>query len=130
MTLKSFSVAAIAGTIVYFILGGIFYGAIFPNMYPPQEGHEQNMMFIVLGGLFYSMFMTLVIGNTPGKTELKSSAMYGALIAGLIEISMQFYMNSAKDACIVTALQAIFTSVVCGCVLAIVIGVVLKKTNK
>jgi hypothetical protein len=45
MNIKSFTLSAIAGTIVYFLLGWLFYGTLFTEIYP-TSGNEKSLSFI------------------------------------------------------------------------------------
>ena len=53
MNKKSFLLSTLTGTITYFLLGWLFYGILFPDLYPPSEQCQTSLVFIFLGGLFY-----------------------------------------------------------------------------
>lgn len=95
MNLKNFFVAGIAGGIVNFVLGWVFYGLLFKDIYPQNE--TENLLFIFLGcitnGLFISYIFTKWAGITNPITGLKA----GAVIGLFTSLSMNFFIFSSKD---------------------------------
>jgi len=50
---KSLLYSGVIGTIVYYLLGWLVYGIIFPDL----AGGEENPIFILLGCLFMLLFL-------------------------------------------------------------------------
>ncbi len=93
MNTKSLIFSTITGTIVYFLLGWLFYGMLFPDLYPASE--EQSMLFIFLGSLFYVLIFSIVYSHWAAVSTFKTGAVVGLLMGLLYSLSMSFYMASS-----------------------------------
>ncbi|MGB0273730.1 MAG: hypothetical protein ACPF9U_00660 [Flavobacteriaceae bacterium] len=91
---KSIIYSTITGTIVYFLLGWLFYGILFTDLYPPQEG--QSMLFIFLGCLFYVLIFSIVYARWASISTFKSGAKAGLILGVLYALSMNFFMSSSN----------------------------------
>jgi len=85
---KSIIYSTITGTIVYFLLGWLFYGILFTDLYPESD----SMLFIVLGALFYVLIFSIVYARWASISTLKSGATAGLILGLLYSLSMSFYM--------------------------------------
>ena len=72
MNTKSFLLSGIAGTIVCFLLGWLFYGTLFTDVYPQND--EECMLFIFLGCLFYAFTFALVFNRWAQEAPKVDSA--------------------------------------------------------
>lgn len=95
MNTKNFTIAGVVGTIVYFMLGGLFYNVLFPNLYP-QEG-ETSVLFIALGCVIYTFLLCLVLIKWEVGVNAKDAALKGALFGLLNALSTNFFMYSGKE---------------------------------
>jgi len=127
MNIKSFTLSAIAGTIIYFLLGWLFYGTLFPNLYP-NEGQD-SLIFVFGGCLFYALVFALIFNKWANISTFKSGTIAGAYLGALYSISMNFYMYSSSDLNIENfitdvLITTISTGIMCG-----VIGYIIGKTK-
>ena len=92
MKMKNFLVAGIVGGFVDFLLGWVFYGMLFSDLYP--EGENMNLGFIALGCLTYGLFMAYIFTKWAGIKHASTGAKAGAVIGFFYALSMNFYMYS------------------------------------
>jgi len=64
MNVKKFLVSGIAGGIINFLLGWIYYGILFKNTFP-SNGNE-NISFIFLGALLLDYSQPIFLQNGQG----------------------------------------------------------------
>lgn len=116
MNLKNFVIGGLAASVVYFMLGGIFYNLLFPNIYPTSENH--NMVFVYLGCLCVSLLLAYIFVRWAGITTFTSGAMAGGIIGLLYGFSFNFflYANMTAD------YTLIFTDVVINTVMGALTG--------
>ncbi len=90
MKTKTFLVSGIAGGIVMFLLGWLFYAYLFKDFFPPNpnEGNEDIVM-IFLGCLTYGLFIAYVYT----KWALISTLATGAKAVAIIGIFLGLYWN-------------------------------------
>ncbi|MGB0280319.1 MAG: hypothetical protein ACPGAA_05985, partial [Flavobacteriaceae bacterium] len=88
---KSIIYSTITGTIVYFLLGWLFYGILFTDLYPESD----SMLFIFLGCLFYVLIFSIVYARWASISTFKSGAKAGLILGLLYSLSMSFYMASS-----------------------------------
>ena len=93
MNTKSFILSGIAGTVVSFLLGFLFYGFVFTDLHP--DGSEPCMLFIFLGCLFYAFAFALIYNRWANISTFNSGAKAGFLIGLLWTLSMNFFMYSS-----------------------------------
>lgn len=119
MKTKSFILSILAGTVIYYLLGGLFYGILFTDIYPAEE--QTNPIFILFGCLFYAIFYTSVFSKLINIHSIKSGFIAGSFLGFFNSISMNFFIYSSKtlnlelfvtDVLIGTLTTAILTSVI------------------
>lgn len=95
MKTKSFLAAGIAGGVIDFLLGWLFYGILFKDYLPGSE--NENLLFIFLGcltfGLFVSYIFVKLANITTGLTGLKA----GAAIGLLNSLYISFFSFAARE---------------------------------
>lgn len=96
MNYTKFLLGSIVGGIVYFLLGWLFYGILFTNLYPPSE--TENMLFIVLGSLSYGVLLSYIFNKWAGISTWMTGAKAGAIIGFLAALWMIFFMYSGMEA--------------------------------
>lgn len=94
MNNKALFTSTLTGTIVYFLLGWLFYGILFKDLYPSNAG--ESMLFIFLGCLFYALVFSLIYSRWAGVSTFKSGAVIGFILGTLYAISMSFFMVSSS----------------------------------
>jgi len=122
---KSIIYSTITGTIVYFLLGWLFYGILFTELYPSEE--NQSMLYIFLGCLFYVLVFSIIFGKWASITTFKRGALAGALLGFLYAVSMNFFMSSSScqldiERFITDVIIATISSAIMGGVVAVTIG--------
>jgi uncharacterized membrane protein len=95
MKTKNLFVGSVIGTIVYFLLGWLFYGVLFTDIFP-STGTE-NMLFIFLGCMFFGILVAYVVVSRSGLTDWISGAKVGAVVGAMYSASMNFYMYASKE---------------------------------
>lgn len=116
MNLKNFIVAGIVGGIVNFLLGWLFYGLMFKDIYPQNEA--ENLLFIFLGCMTNGMFISYIFTKWAGITNPITGAKAGAVIGLFTSLSMNFFMYSSK----IVNYQNLFLDVVISIVISVFIG--------
>ena len=129
MNSKSFLLSSIAGFIVYFILGALFYGVIFTDIYPSKEENENAMLFIALGCLFYAAVFSLIYTKWAQIKTFGTGLKTGFLIGLLYTISMNFFMYSSQELVLNSLLLSVLLDSVSAAIMGGVIGLVHGKTN-
>ncbi|WP_300568792.1 hypothetical protein [Flavobacterium sp.] len=92
MNLKNFFIAGIVGGIVDFLLGWVFYGMLFKEIYPQTE--NTNLTFIFLGCMTSGFFISYIFTKWAGITNAVTGLMAGAIIGFFSSLSMNFFMYS------------------------------------
>lgn len=93
MNTKNFLISGLAAFVVNFLLGWLFYGILFPDLYP-KEG-EDNIVFIALGCLFFGFLIAYVFTAIASIKDAKEGFKAGAIFGLLNALSMNFFMNSS-----------------------------------
>lgn len=86
---KNFIYSSLVGTLVYFLLGWLVYGFIFPEIHP--DGAEPQMIYIFLGCLFYAFFYGAILTRWAGISTAKIGFYIGFTLAILHGISWHFF---------------------------------------
>lgn len=94
MNAKNFIVGGIVGGIVDFLLGWVFYGMLFTNIYPQNE--NTKLEFIFLGCMTFGFFISLIFSKWAGITNAISGLKAGAVIGLFYGLSMNFFMYSSQ----------------------------------
>jgi len=88
---KSLLFSGVVGTIVYYLLGWLVYGIIFPDL----AGGEQNPLFILLGCLFYAFIFAVLLNRWTSINKFSSGFNAGLLLGVLYAMSYYFFKISA-----------------------------------
>ena len=95
MKTTNFLASGVVGGIVNFLLGWVFYGMLFPDLYP-TEG-EENMLFVALGCLSYGLFMAYIFTGVANITAAKEGFKVGAIFGFFYALTMNFFMYSGME---------------------------------
>ncbi len=91
MNLKNFFIAGIVGGIVNFLLGWVFYGMLFKDIYPDPN----NFTFIFLGCITSGFFISYIFTKWAGITNAVTGLIAGATIGFFTSLSMNFFMYAS-----------------------------------
>lgn len=92
MNAKNLLVSSVVGSLLYFLLGWVFYGMLFTNIYPPSE--NQNLLFVYLGCLTFCFLLAYIFLQWAGIKDMMSGAKAGAIIGLLYGSGMNFFIYS------------------------------------
>lgn len=124
MNLKNFTIGGIAGGIVYFLLGWLFYGILFEDIYPPSENH--NLSLIFLACITFAFFVSYIFNKWAHITTVSTGTTAGSIIGFFYGLTTNLFMyanipinatNMALDIVI-----TIFMSAIIGGVIGLVSG--------
>ena len=94
MNAKNILVSGVVGGIVNFLLGWVFYGMLFNDIYP--EGEDMNLVFTFLGCLTSGLFVAYIFSKWAGITIPLTGLKAGAIIGFFTSLSMNFFLYSNK----------------------------------
>ncbi len=123
MNLKNFFIAGIVGGIVDFLLGWVFYGMLFKDIYPQNE--NTNLTFIFLGCMTSGFFISYVFTKWAGITNSVTGLIAGAVIGFFTSLSMNFFMYSSLP----LNTQNLVTDVVISTIIAACMGAAIAIVN-
>lgn len=123
MNNKSIFVSTITGTIMYFLLGWLFYSILFTDLYPEPD----SMLFIFLGCLFYVLIFSLIYACWASISTFKCGAKLGLILGVLYAVSMNFFMSSSDgqldvERFVTDLIIAAISSAIMGGVVGLTIG--------
>lgn len=95
MNAKNILISGLVGSIVYFLLGWLFYGILFTDIYP-SEG-EPNLLFIYLGGLTFALMIAYVFDKWAKISTATTGAIGGGTLGVFYALSMNFFMYSSME---------------------------------
>lgn len=95
MNVKKFIVGGIVGGIINFLLGWLFYGILFKDIYPP--GESMNMTFIFLGCMTAGFFVSYIFNRFGSISNVMTGLTTGAVVGFFTSLSMNLFMYSNKE---------------------------------
>ncbi|MBK8056034.1 MAG: hypothetical protein IPK35_22885 [Saprospiraceae bacterium] len=125
MSAKNLIISSVVGSLVYFLLGWVFYGMLFTNIYPPSD--NQNMVFVYLGCLTFCVLVSYIFLQWAGISDLTSGAKAGGIIGLLYGAGMNFFMYSNMAANYQNIITDIIINAVMGAITGAVIALVIGK---
>jgi len=125
MNVKNFLVSGTVGGIVNFLLGWVFYGMLFPNIYPEDE--EMNLAFTFLGCLTSGLFVAYIFAKWASITTPLTGLKAGAIIGFFTSLSMNFFLYSNKAANYQNIVLDVAISVVIGAIVGATVALILGK---
>lgn len=123
---KKFLFGALAGGIVYFLLGFLFYGVLFKNIYPSSE--EDHMLFVFLGCMTFGFMLSYLL-NKMGVNDCKLGASRGAIFGFMLGLYSNFFMYSGMAINYTNLVLDVIIMTVMGAITGALIGFVFKKLN-
>lgn len=127
MNVKNFLAASLAGFIVYYLLGYVFYGVLFPNIHPSSE--QTNMLLIALGCLFYAVLIAYIWCQWAGFKDWMSGLKAGAIIGLIGSISSTCFMFSNMEMNTMSFIQEILIMTVSSAAIGAVVAMVNGKMS-
>jgi len=95
MNAKNFIIGGIAGGIVDYLLGWLFYGILFMDFF--GGGQPENMLFIVLGCMSFGFFVSYIFTKWAHITTATTGLKAGAVL-GLFEGLQSNFFNHSMEA--------------------------------
>jgi hypothetical protein len=117
--------SSVAGGIVYFLLGWLFYDVLFINIYP--SGEEENMISVFLGCLTYAVLIAYIYLQWANISLPVTGAKAGAVLGLLYGLSMNFFIYSNMAFNVTNMLLDILITIVCSAIIGGVIAWVIGK---
>jgi ABC-type cobalamin transport system permease subunit len=127
MKTKSFTLSVLAGTIIYYLLGGLFYGLLFPDIYPSEE--QITPSFIFLGCVCYAIFYTYILVKLTSIRSLKSGFTIGLILGLINSVCMNFFMYSSRSFEIDLFVTDILIGTISTGIMTAIIAITLSKTE-
>ncbi|WP_242093201.1 DUF1761 family protein [Aestuariivivens sediminicola] len=128
MKTKNFLAAGIAGGIVDFLLGWLFYGILFKDSFDQPEENSQAMLFIFLGCLTFGLFLAYIFGQWAQISTASTGAKAGAIIGLFMGLLFNFFhIAMHADASYQVAALDVAISVVMAAIVGAVVGFVNGK---
>lgn len=124
---KSLIYSTITGTIVYFLLGWLFYGILFTDLYPANEEH--SMLFVFFGCLFYVLVFSRIYTRWAAISTFKSGAKAGLILGLIFAISMNFFYAASNGLNLEHFVTDVFIATVSTALTGGVIGLTIRKTK-
>ncbi len=129
MNYKSFLLSTLTGTIAYFLLGWLFYGILFTNLYPPSEECNNPLVFIFFGCLFYVSVFSLVYTRWATISTFGTGALAGLIIGFLYSTSMNFYMFSSRSLDLEHFITDVLVATISSAIMGGIVGLTIGKTK-
>ena len=92
MNLKKFIIGGLAGGVVNYLLGWLFYGVLFTEQFP-SDAEEMNMLFIVLGCMTFAFMYAYIFDQWASIGTLKGGLAAGAILGLFLGLWGNFFMN-------------------------------------
>ncbi len=129
--MKKVLLPGIAGAVVYFLLGYLFYGVLFkdamsshiPGVDRPME--EMVWWSMILGNLSFGLLLAYVIAK-PGSASAMSGAMTGAVVGLLMSASYDLMMFATTH---LLSEKMIVQDIAISVVMSIITGAVVGGVN-
>ena len=109
---KNLLFSGIAGTNVYFLLGWLVYGILFPDLV--CEGESTSLLYIFLGCLFYAFIYAVIFTRWANITNFKTGFNAGLILGLLYALSWHFFMQHGEIEVLYYAKAIIISSLING----------------
>lgn len=127
MNVKNFLISGIVGGIANFLLGWVFYGILFTDIYPETE--HTKMEFIFLGCMTASFFISFIFNKWAHITNPVTGMKAGAIIGLFTSVSMNLYMYSSMEANYPNIAIDIVISIFISAIMGAAIALTCRKLN-
>lgn len=130
MNVKKLSISGLAGAIINFLLGWLFYGTLFYDSFPQPEESTNNMLLIFLGCLVFSLFVAYIFIQWAEIKTFATGAKAGAIIGLFMGVNYNIWAVIMESRDLQTFLLDSALSVVLTALTGAVIGLVIGKLSK
>ncbi len=89
---KNLLLSGIAGAIVYFLLGWLVYGILFPELV--SEGETHSMLYIFLGCLSYAFAYAYIFTRWASISTFKTGFNAGLVIGLFYSLNWSFFTQN------------------------------------
>lgn len=113
---KDLIYSSLVGTFVYFLLGWLVYGFIFPEIHP--DGAEPQLINIFLGCLFYGFFYGAILTRWAEISTAKVGFHVGFTLAILHGIAWHFFFLEGDFHAIKLVKEVLVEGILTGCMTA------------
>ncbi len=134
--MKKILLGGIAGGIVFFLLGWLFYGMLFAGLMADNAGtatgvyRENNQMImwaLLLGNLFWGFLFAIIFGSWAKISTAGAGAKAGAIIGLFMGAGLDLIMYGTSNLMTLTGVIAdilivVVMSAICGTIVAMIIG--------
>ena len=125
MNAKNLIVTSLAASVIYFLFGWVFYGILFPDIYPPSE--TQNIIFVYLGCLTFCVLLSYIFLSWAGISTPLTGAKAGGIVGLLYGAGMNFFMYSNMSPNYTNIISDIIINAVMGAIAGVTIAFVYSK---
>ncbi|MEN6456067.1 MAG: hypothetical protein ABFD10_17585 [Prolixibacteraceae bacterium] len=134
MAIKKILLAGIAGAVVYFLLGWLFYGILLMNFMTENAGSATGvakepmlMWALALGDLFWGFLLAVIFGCWTNIRTWLAGAKAGAIIGLLMGAGIDLMMYGTSNlynctALVVDVIVVIIMTAIVGAVVAAILG--------
>lgn len=127
MDVKKLILGGIVGGVTNFLLGWLFYGILFQNIYPQNE--NTNLTFIFLGCMTFGFLLSYILNPWHNSITIKKGMYIGASIGFLNSLYMDFFMASNMPWNTTTFVADVVISTIIGTIIGFTIVYVTKKIS-
>lgn len=121
--MKKLLISTLAASIVYFLLGWLFYGIMFANIYA-NNNQEENLLLVYLGCLVYSFFLALILVQWVNVVSMTKGAVMAAVVGFLTTLQMNLFMYSNMP----MNLTNVILDIIISTVMSFIVGFILIFT--
>jgi hypothetical protein len=125
MYTRNFIFSSLGGSLIYFLLGYLFYGILFTNIYPASD--SQNMLFVYLGCLTFCVLLSYVFLQWAHISDYTTGAKAGGIIGLLYGTGMNLFMYSSQPANYQNMATDIVINGIMGAIAGAVIAFIISK---
>ncbi len=118
MNAKKFIISGFLGGFADFLLGSLFYGILFKDIYP----NSNNMLLIALGCFTYGFFVSYIFNRWAGISVLTSGLKAGAVIGLFYGLLTNFFMFSSKSLDYNLFIKDVLISIVVSAIVGLVVA--------
>lgn len=125
MNVKNLLISSVAGSVVYFLLGWLFYGLLFTEIYPASD--NENMLFVYLGCLTFCILLSYVFLQWAEIRVPQTGAKAGGIIGLLYGAGMNFFIYSSQTPNYTNIFIDILINAMMGAIVGAFIAFVISK---
>lgn len=129
MNWKNFILSSLGGGAIYWLLGGLFYGMIFKDIYPGEKDHTM----ILLGCFIFAFFIGYIYNRWANFTNWMEGLKAGAILGLLYGVAMNCFMYSGMPLNTSNFAKDVITNIICiaglGAAIAMINGLLSRNNS-